>query len=136
LIAALGALRWWRDDKAGAQNVYRDISVGPDSAALTVIPIPGLEMPRARSRDQRRQAVATEGVGEDSLVPGVAIQRRDSIALAAHEADRRRVGELAGDLGAADQSKPTISTDHRPLVGANRKCRNTMRRVIGLPFGE
>src|SRR5262249_19084418 len=59
LIAALGALRRRRDHKAGAQNIDWDISVGPDSAALTVMPIPGLEMPRARSRDQRRQAVAT-----------------------------------------------------------------------------
>src|SRR5262249_50095200 len=112
------------------------VSVGADPAALTAMAIPGLEMTRTRSHDQWRLAVATERVGQNSLILGVAIQRRDPIALAAHEADRRRCRKLAGNLRAADQSKLVIPADHRPLVGVNRKRSDTMSGVIGLPFVE
>src|SRR5262249_51907019 len=98
----LRALRWRRKHKASAQNINRDISVWPNPPALTVMAIPGLEMTGARSRDQWSRAVAVHRVGKNSFVLGVAIQRRDAVAPAAHEANGGSIGELVRDLAAAD----------------------------------
>jgi len=67
---------------------------------------------------------------------GIAIQRGDAVAPAAHEPDSRRAGELAGNLAAGDQPKLIISAHHRPLIGIDRKRRDTMGGIIRLPFVE
>src|SRR5262249_40641550 len=102
--------------------------------ALAIVPIPGLEMSAAAPRYNPRPTVAVDCIGQHPLVCRIDVEHRHAAAPAAHEADRRRVGELAGDLGAAGQSKTVISADHWPLVGIDRKRSDTMSRVIGLPI--
>jgi len=92
---------------------------------------PSLEMTGAGSRTQWSLAVS-----KDSFVFGIAIQRGDAVAPAAHEPDSRRAGELAGNLAAGDQPKLIISAQRRPLIGIDRKRRDTMGGIIRLPFVE
>ena len=62
------------------------------------------------------------------------IKNGDAVAPAAHKTDGGRVGELAGNLAAGDQSKLIISADHRPLTGIDGKRRDTMRGIVRLPM--
>src|SRR6516165_1385986 len=133
LIAALGALRWRRHHKAVAQNIDRDIPVGPDPAALTIVFVPSLKIAAAAANDDARLAVTVERIGQNALIFAVNVKHGNAVTLAAHEADRRRMTKLACDLGAADQPKSAISADHRPLIGIDRKCRDTVSGIIRLP---
>ena len=97
---------------------------------------PSLETTGAGSRTQWSLAVTVQSISKDSFVFGIAIQRGDAVAPAAHEPDSRRAGELAGNLAAGDQPKLILSAHHRPLIGIDRKRRDTMGGIIRLPFVE
>src|SRR5262249_697343 len=116
LVASFRNPRRWRNHKSTAQNIDRHISARPNQPALARVAYPGLKVPAAAPRDNSRLAMSIDRVGQHSLVCGIDIKPRHAASPAAHEADGRRVGELAGDFGAADQTKLAIAADHRSLV--------------------
>src|SRR5262249_7329461 len=102
LIASLRSPRRRSDHKATAENINRHITAGTDQSPFARVAIPGLIVSAAATRDNWRPAMSLDRVGQYSLVCRIDIEHRHAAALAAHEADSRRVRELARDLGAAD----------------------------------
>jgi hypothetical protein len=133
LIATLGDTRRRGNHKARAQHINRDISVGPNPAALIVMPIPRLVITAAAANDDWRLAVAIDRISQHLLIFGVDIEHGDAAAAATHKANRWRVGKLPRQLTAAVAANALIAADRWHFVIAHRKRRDATLGISRLP---
>src|SRR5262245_5807359 len=89
------------------------------------------------ARDDRSITVGRECIAQGAFVLGVHVHHFDFGGRPKKHPEGRGIGELAGKHGAAPEARALVALGHGALVlalDANRKRRNSMFGIKGLPF--